>query len=121
MCHSTQKAAVGYHTPPKGGIDPGESAIDAAIRETHEEVGILVPPDRLSPTTSEIVYMSDKQRTRKSCRLYTYEISSLSEIGLDSEVLPGSMLQAGEIDWAGFLSRDQAVGLVNPHFMCLYD
>ncbi len=32
---------------PGGGIDPGESPIQAAIRELHEETGILVTPDAL--------------------------------------------------------------------------
>ena len=121
MCHSTDKAPAGYHTPPKGGIDPGESPLDAAIRETLEEVGIAVSPESLSPETVDIVYMGDRQRTRKTCRLFTYEIDSLSDIGLESEVVPSGMLQAGEIDWAGFLDREQAEGLVNPHYMRLYD
>jgi 8-oxo-dGTP pyrophosphatase MutT (NUDIX family) len=29
-----------YYSLPKGGINPGESVLDAAIRETHEETGI---------------------------------------------------------------------------------
>lgn len=121
MCHSTDKAASGFHTPPKGGVEPGESHLDAAIRETLEEVGILVSPGRLSAGTTEIRYMGDRQRTLKICRLFTYTIQSPRELGLESEVVPRSMLRAGEIDWAGFLDRGQAQGLVNPHYMVLYD
>ena len=40
------------HTPrwdiPKGLQDPGESAVDAAVRELREETGLVVPPDALS-------------------------------------------------------------------------
>lgn len=40
------------HTPrwdiPKGLQDPGESAVEAAVRELREETGLVVPPDALS-------------------------------------------------------------------------
>ena len=32
---------------PGGAIDPGESALDAAVRETLEETGVVVAPDHL--------------------------------------------------------------------------
>ena len=35
-----QRDRKGRRTPPKGGIDPGETAEQAALREVHEESGM---------------------------------------------------------------------------------
>jgi 8-oxo-dGTP pyrophosphatase MutT (NUDIX family) len=36
---------------PGGGIDPGETYVDTAVRELREETGIIVTPDRVGPPT----------------------------------------------------------------------
>jgi 1,4-dihydroxy-2-naphthoyl-CoA synthase len=35
------------------------------------------------------------------------EINSLSDIGLISEIVPKNQLQKEEVDWAGFLSKEE--------------
>ncbi|MFI6394600.1 NUDIX hydrolase [Nonomuraea sp. NPDC050540] len=39
----------GIWIPPGGGIEPGETAEEAAIREAREETGFVVPPGLLGP------------------------------------------------------------------------
>ncbi|NWO20643.1 NUDIX domain-containing protein [Oribacterium sp. oral taxon 102] len=45
MIHSLK---YDYYKFPGGGIEPGESTVDALIRETAEEAGLIVIPDSIS-------------------------------------------------------------------------
>ena len=47
---------------PKGGIEEGESTIDAAIRETREELGINVNKKLIKPTQYTFAVTSKKYR-----------------------------------------------------------
>ena len=40
--------------------------------------------------------------------IFIVKINELSEIGLDGETLDKSQLQVSEIDWAGFMTREDA-------------
>ena len=44
----------------------------------------------------------------KRIYLFTLYISDISEIGLDSEVIPKEKLPLDEIDWAGFVTKEEA-------------
>jgi 8-oxo-dGTP pyrophosphatase MutT (NUDIX family) len=44
LCHST---GTRYWDVPKGAAADGESSAEAAVRETHEECGVLIEPNRL--------------------------------------------------------------------------
>ena len=115
LCHDVGKPDVASYTPPKGGVDPGETPRQAAIRETLEEVGIKVDESRLSINPLILEY-TGKNGRRKMMYLYEYHVSGLHDLGIDSEVLPKSMLQEGEIDWAGFVDRDGAKEVISPVF-----
>ena len=50
-----------YWDLPKGGADPGESPLDAAVRETREETGVRVPPRSLLDL-GEFDYLPGRKR-----------------------------------------------------------
>ncbi|MDB5896163.1 MAG: putative hydrolase, family [Rhodoferax sp.] len=45
MAHATGRA---YWDIPKGGANPGEAPLEAALRELREETGLVLAPDRLT-------------------------------------------------------------------------
>jgi predicted NUDIX family NTP pyrophosphohydrolase len=96
---------------PKGGVENGESLIDAAIRETLEETGIRIHPSQLNPSPETAEVWNDK-RYLYSIHYFICNISNTSEIGLDSLKIPKSQLQAEEIDWAGFVTVKEAYSKV---------
>lgn len=103
------------YTPPKGGMEKGEALIDAAIRETKEEVGIQVKKkDLLDPI--EIPYNNQKGVTYKMVTLFPMLIKQLSEINLKSEKVPLSQLQLEEVDDARFMSPEEFKERVLPRY-----
>lgn len=107
VCHPTNHKWVDSYSIPKGEIDEGEDLVDAAIRETFEEVGILVPRSEIE---NEEPYSVDKANGRK--RLYYYIVRFPD--GKYPDRLPKAMLQLDEIDWAGFEEKDEAYKRLHP-------
>ena len=108
MAHTTgRKWSTGYGIP-KGGIEDGESKIEAAIRETYEEIGIKVPMKLIDQTQHSFYVKSRKHKYDKTVYYYIVELESLDQIGLKDERVPKKQLQLEEIDWAGFMDLKEA-------------
>ena len=107
LAHTTSRGWYGSYGIPKGGIDKGESKIDAAIRETREEVGITIPKNLIDKTEHTFT-VSTKKYGNKIVYYYVVQISNLSQIGLKDLKVPKKQLQLEEVDWAGFLDYREA-------------
>ena len=110
FCHPTDSSWVGSFSPAKGGVDKNETLLDAAIRETKEEIGITITESMISNLNKpiEINYFSSKKKEiHKKVYLFLVKINKLSEIGIDSEIVPKAQLQKEEVDWAGFLTKEE--------------
>jgi 8-oxo-dGTP pyrophosphatase MutT (NUDIX family) len=116
VCHPTGWQWKNSYSIPKGGIEEGESILDAALRECREEVGILLKPSQLGNKMYQIEYQSSnkKKGIYKTVYYWLCNINDLSEIGLKSEVLPKNQLQKEEVDWAGFLDYKEANYRLSP-------
>ena len=110
LCHPSNSRWSGTYSFPKGGIEDGESTLDAALRELREETSIIVSKNQILDIENPItVYYENKNGIKyKSITLYTVHINDVSEIGLDSEIIPKERLQIEEVDWAGFLNKEQS-------------
>ena len=105
LCHPTNASWKETFSPPKGLIDENEDLIDGAIRECKEEVGISINRDQIGDRF--IVPYKKGRNLYKKVFLYKVKIDSLSEVGLDTEVLDKSKLQLEEVDWAGFVQKSE--------------
>ena len=107
LAHTTSRGWFGSYGIPKGGIEKGESKLDAAIRETKEEVGISIPKNLIDKTEHTFT-VSTKKYGNKIVYYYIVQISDLSQIGLKDLKVPKKQLQLKEVDWAGFLDYREA-------------
>lgn len=115
VVHPTRASRFNTYAPPKGGIEPGEEIIDAAIRETREEIGISVKKENLLPSF-DVLYTNPKGVTYKTVTLFPLVIKKLSEIDLKSETVPLSQLQLEEVDDARFMSIDELQKRAMPRY-----
>lgn len=101
---SWQKPKMGI---PKGGIEQGESILEAALRETLEETGIKLEESQLEPgiETAEVWKGS---KFLYNIHYLVCKISSPMEIGLSGLKVPTGQLQQHEVDWAGFIKVSEA-------------
>lgn len=111
--HMTGKGWWRTYSIPKGHLDPGESILQAALRETFEEVGIQVPKDLIPSNYLTCPYIK-KGKHYKDVHYYIVQIDSLDQIGLKNEIVPKSQLQMEEIDWAGFVPFKEAKKRIAP-------
>jgi ADP-ribose pyrophosphatase YjhB (NUDIX family) len=100
LCHPTNAPWFNSYSIPKGKVDENDKdLIDTAIRETYEEVGIIVNRNKIKkPDNNIIFYRNKKGKIYK--KLYYYL--------LFVDYNPTIKLQKNEVDWAGFLNKENA-------------
>ena len=123
LCHPTNSLQTNSYSIPKGSVDNEETIIDAAIRETREEVGIFVNKNNISNVNNplEILYINKKGIYYKKVYVFIVRIDSLSELNISDEIIPRDKLQLSEVDWAGFMDKSQAETKIFYRFNLLLD
>jgi len=113
LAHTTGRNFKTGYGIPKGGIEKGETQLDAAIRETSEEIGIEVPRSLVSSNSYQFGVDAKKWGYRKIVHYYIVQIDSLDQIGLKEPKVPKSQLQIEEINDARFMDYKQAAKVIN--------
>ena len=99
LVHPTGGKWFGTYSIPKGEIDENETALEAAIRETHEEIGILFDIDNIRVIDDGYINYTNGGETYK--RVYFFVVNLIH--------LPiGIQVQKEEVDWAGWLPKAEA-------------
>ena len=116
LAHSTNSPWWRSYTPPKGGIEKDETPEEAASREVHEEVGILIDPSVLDEKAI-VEYRDPKGRLYKTVHMFIHRIDSLEEIGMKDLHVPPSQLQRDEIDEARFMDEEETKKKILPRYL----
>jgi len=99
--HPTGNKWYGTYSFPKGRIEEGEDFLEAALRETEEEIGYPVNPKDVVSGPHFIDYTDKKDKLYK--RVYYYVVKPSQPISNKD-----FSLQEEEVDWAGFLTKEDA-------------
>ena len=100
--HPKGQKWYGTYSIPKGHVEEGEDLLEAAIRETREEIGLTIDPKDLVYPEPYFIDYKDKQGNLYK-RVY-YFVVNPSEPIHQSSIVPDK----NEIDWAGFILKDAA-------------
>lgn len=109
LCHPTSQGMFGTWSIPKGHIEAGEEILEAAYRETREEIGLSLNFNDIDPDPFVINYTKKgTNNVYKQIHCFHYEVKNLKSIGLSSEIISHDKLQHAEVDFAAFLDIENA-------------
>ena len=108
LCHVTGQR---HWDLPKGGIEAGESALDAALRETHEETGLVLAADALLDLGRHS-YTAKKDLHLFACRSPRIDPRELHCASCFVDRLSGRTRP--EMDGFGWFSFDRIAALCTP-------
>jgi ADP-ribose pyrophosphatase YjhB (NUDIX family) len=114
LAHPTRAPWYGTYTIPKGKVENGESYLDAALRETKEEVGIDIDTKDIDPNYKVINYTDSKNRIYKKVMYFIAKPSIPIEIDK-------SKLDKREVNWVGFVDKDDAMDRIFWRFAEMMD
>lgn len=100
--HPKGQKWYGTYSIPKGHVEEGEDLLEAAIRETKEEVGILV--DMEDFVSLEPYFIDYKDKGGNLYKRVYYFLANPSDLIKQDSIIPDKK----EIDWAGFIMKDTA-------------
>lgn len=105
LAHPTKAPWYGSYTIPKGKVERGETYIEAAIRETKEEIGIDIDDSEIGKEVNVIYYSNEDGKVYK--RVYYFLVYPKNKITIDK-----TKLARKEVNWAGFVDKSDALGRI---------
>jgi len=110
LVHPTGAKWQHTYSIPKGGVNKGEDLVEAAIRETEEETGVKIKRKHISNKNAGFIdYKNSKKEIYK--RVYYFLAYPIKSILANS-----FQLQLDEVNWVGFISKDEAKNRIFKRF-----
>ena len=94
---------------PKGKLEEGETNLEAAIRETREECGVSVPISMVGTKKHHYSFISQQHKFKKIVTYFIVKVDDLSQIGLDSIIIPKGQLQIEEVQYGMFFDYEECL------------
>ena len=114
------EAMSGYY-PGTYGFESDKIGSDPTGFTIYETGGTIEVIEELGDHRNVVDLYDKSGKIEKQLIYFLYEISDLSEIGLQTERVPKSQLQLEEVDWAGFMSPDEAYPMTNRSQLIILD
>lgn len=103
LAHPVKKRLrYGTYTIPKGKLEPGETHIQAAIRETKEETGITIDENIIDKTPHVIEYTDEDGIVYKKLTYFVVRLNERIRIIKNK-------IDKSEIDWVGFIDKHEGM------------
>ena len=110
------KNASGWLDTPKGHMEKGEHAEEAALRETWEETGIKARPDPFFRDSVEYWYAENGERTKKQVTFFIAEVASDTKIKISDEHISYQWLDYGSsMKMLSFKDQKELIARVDAH------
>lgn len=93
---------------PKGLIEKGENYIDAAIRETYEEIGLKIEKNDIIFSEFNIIPYINNGIVSKRLHYFLIDLSKTDK----STILKSLKLQESEVEAADFYVKEEAINLI---------
>lgn len=105
LVHPSNSPQFGTYSIPKGKVEKGETLMDAAIRETEEEVGLKIPLSDINKTPYCVEYKNKHGKVYK--KVYYFIVYPKHKISLDQ-----TKLAMREVDISTFADKREAMSLI---------
>jgi len=107
LAHPTNAPWYGTYTIPKGKLEGDENPLEAALRETYEEVGVRISVEEKKKKKKPYIIEYKNQQGNIYKILYWFVAEPKKEVVIDKK-----KKKKREVNWAGFLDKDEAMSRI---------